>query len=101
MVRCSCFSLDVVLVAHNGYVFDFPMLLAEIERRPEKLSLSQLSLHKIYFADTLRYLKQVSINLEYHRCTIVLYLGQEGWSCWSKTSHQIWSGKPVLPFLRK
>ena len=52
---------SLVLVAHNGYTFDFPMLLAEIERRPQKLSLSQLSLHRIHFADTLGYLKQVSI----------------------------------------
>ncbi len=24
----------VVLVAHNGFAFDFPILLAEVERRP-------------------------------------------------------------------
>ena len=25
----------LVLVAHNGFAFDFPILLAEVERRPE------------------------------------------------------------------
>ena len=53
------FCLYIVLVSHNGYRFDFPMLLAEIERRPEKLALSQLLNHRIHFSDTLGYLKEV------------------------------------------
>ena len=55
--------VHAVLVAHNGYRFDFPMLLAEIERRPEKLALSQLSSHRIHFSDTLGHLKQVRFTL--------------------------------------
>ena len=55
--------LHTVLVAHNGYRFDFPILLAETERRPEKLALSQLSSHRIHFSDTLGYLKQVGFTL--------------------------------------
>jgi hypothetical protein len=31
-----CYS---VLVAHNGFLFDFPILLAEVEHRPEWFSL--------------------------------------------------------------
>lgn len=60
-VKWGC--LHTVLVAHNGYRFDFPTLLAEIERRPEKLALSQLSSHRIHFSDTLGHLKQVSFTL--------------------------------------
>ncbi len=29
----------VVLVAHNGFSFDFPLMLAEVERRPKQLAL--------------------------------------------------------------
>ena len=50
----------VVLVAHNGSKFDFPILLAEMERRPEKLAVSQLKQLQVHFADTLVYLKQVN-----------------------------------------
>lgn len=48
-----------VLVAHNGFVYDFPILFAEIERRPEKLDLSIFRRHKIHFADTLPHLRDV------------------------------------------
>ena len=33
-----------VLVAHNGFAFDFPILLAEVERRPQQLRFSESSI---------------------------------------------------------
>ena len=52
------FTCLLVLVAHNGYKFDFPMLLAEISRRPHQLKIDALVSHNIHFADTLTHLKQ-------------------------------------------
>ena len=48
-----------VLVAHNGFAYDFPLLLAEIERRPKYLSTQELVTHNVRFADTLPHLRQV------------------------------------------
>ena len=48
-----------VLAAHRGLRFDVPILLAEIERRPNKLTASALVEENIHFADTLQCLKQV------------------------------------------
>lgn len=53
-----------VLVAHNGFVFDFPLLLAEIERRPNCLSTQHFVSHNIHFGDTLPHLRQV------YTCTV-------------------------------
>ena len=53
--------LSTVIVAHNGFAYDFPLLLAEIERRPKDLSTRDLVTHNIYFADTLPHLRQVYI----------------------------------------
>lgn len=47
----------VVLVAHNGFVFDFPMLINEIERTPN-ISTSTLVTMNIHFSDTYAYLTQ-------------------------------------------
>ncbi|CAI8051297.1 hypothetical protein GBAR_LOCUS28096, partial [Geodia barretti] len=47
-----------VLAAHRGLRFDVPILLAEIERRPNKLTASALVEENIHFADTLQCLKQ-------------------------------------------
>ena len=58
---CTLFNHDIpltVLVAHNGYKFDFPILLAEIERH-QNLSTDLLMKHNIHFADTLPQLRQV------------------------------------------
>ena len=55
--------MTTVLVAHNGFSYDFPLLLAEIERRPTQLATADLIHHKIFFADTLPYLRKVSIKL--------------------------------------
>ena len=48
-----------VLVAHNGFEFDFPILLAEIDRRPRDLSCNHLVAQHLHFADTLPHLRQV------------------------------------------
>ena len=54
---CSQCSSHSVLVAHNGYKFDFPMLLAELERRSTDLK-SHIQSCNIHFADTLPHLRQ-------------------------------------------
>ena len=46
-----------VLVAHNGFKFDFPLLYNEINRRKPTLSPEQLE--GIFFADSLVHLRQV------------------------------------------
>ena len=48
-----------VLVAHNGFQFDFPILFAEVERR-QTLELSAFESSDIHFADTLHQLKKVA-----------------------------------------
>ncbi len=58
--------ISTVLVAHNGFSFDFPILLAEVERRPDALSASSFETHRIHFIDTLPLLRQVSINNNNH-----------------------------------
>ena len=52
-------SLFLVLVAHNGFAFDFPILFAEVERCPRHLSLSTFTDQRIHFADTLYHLRQL------------------------------------------
>ena len=47
-----------MIVAHDGYKFDFPLLLAEINRR-SGLSTDSLVSSKWHFSDTLVYLRQV------------------------------------------
>ncbi len=51
--------ITTVLVAHNGFSFDFPMLLAEVERCPENLSTSVFEHANVHFSDTLPLLRQV------------------------------------------
>ena len=45
--------IHVVLLSHNGFSFDFPVLLAEVERRPQQLNVSTFLAHHIHFGDTL------------------------------------------------
>lgn len=49
----------IVLVAHNGFAFDFSILFAEVERRPDHLALSAFEAGNIHFSDTLPLLRQV------------------------------------------
>ncbi|XP_064397556.1 uncharacterized protein LOC135344319 [Halichondria panicea] len=55
-----------VLVAHNGFSFDFPVLLAEVERRPESLATSIFEAKNIHFSDTLPLLRQMKKNGDSH-----------------------------------
>ena len=49
----------LVLVAHNGFAFDFPILLAEVERRPNVLEVSAFEDGNIHFSDSLPLLRKV------------------------------------------
>ena len=53
----STYHFHSVLVAHNGFSFDFPVLMAEVERRPERrpesLATSIFEANNIHFSDTL------------------------------------------------
>lgn len=51
--------LNAVLVAHNGFSFDYPILLAEVERRPRDLAISTLEASNVHFSDTLPLLRMV------------------------------------------
>ena len=60
----SIVHIHTVLVAHNGFSYDFPLLLAEIERRPKELSTANLSHCRLFFADTLLHLRQIRFSHE-------------------------------------
>lgn len=62
-------SAITVLIAHNGYKFDFPLLFNEITRREPAISLDIL--RGIYFADSLEYLRQVHMN-NIHQINVLL-----------------------------
>ena len=57
------FYLDTVLLAHNGFAFDFPILFAEVESR-EALDMSSFNLHHIHFSDSLVLLRMVKRKYE-------------------------------------
>ena len=78
-----------VLVAHNGFGFDFPVLLAEVEQRPRQFVSSIFEDHNINFSDTLPLLRKVKIkNLRVQHGIYGLALpiiDEERWrrvSCW-------------------
>ena len=48
---------NAVLVAHNGYNFDYPILLAEMERH--EINPKCFERNNIHFSDTLYSLRQV------------------------------------------
>ena len=48
------------------------ILMAEIQQRPKKLALFQLSSHRIHFTDTLGHLKQVKFTLSIKIRIIIL-----------------------------
>ena len=58
-VKILNLHFHVVLLAHNGFVFDFPVLLAEVERRPRQLAASIFEDHNIHFGDTLPLLRKI------------------------------------------
>ena len=51
------FHFAAVLIAHNGFRFDFPLMYNEIARRTPVLSPDIMK--GIFFADSLDYLRQV------------------------------------------
>ena len=64
----ACFSahsiiinlhFNTVLVAHNGFSFDFPILMAEVERRPRELNIEDFTAKNIHFSDSLPLLRKV------------------------------------------
>jgi DNA polymerase III alpha subunit (gram-positive type) len=63
-----------VLVAHNGFTFDYPMLLAEIKRTPE-ISFQSLKESNIHFADTLPHLRKVVFQYQTNQlpCSYIAY----------------------------
>ena len=76
----SCLSISdlfTVLVAHKGFTYDFPILLAEVERRSGSLDVSAFTKHQIHFADTYPLLQKVnkySITI----CYTTIVIGEEG-----------------------
>ena len=66
-------SFITVLIAHNGYKFDFPLLFNEITRREPAISLEMLK--GIYFAESLEYLRQVHISGQYSSNDTSSYTG--------------------------
>ena len=55
---CLYKTNTVVLVAQYGFRFDFPILLAEVERRPQ-LDLFNFRTGNVHFSDTLPLLRKV------------------------------------------
>ncbi len=62
MLSIQCDLPMLVLVAHNGFLYDFPILLAEIERRTE-LAFSLFIGGNVHFSDTLPLLRKVYDNI--------------------------------------
>ena len=96
-------SPGTVLVAHNGFVYDFPLLLAEIERRPNCLSTQHFVSQSIHFADTLPHLRQVytlyvqsNQSLLYMNEALITYTGKEGWASSSNGGSEVWDGESLL-----
>ena len=58
-----CLYNTLVLVAQYGFVFDFPILLAEVERRPQ-LDLFNFRTGNVHFSDTLPLLRKVVTFIE-------------------------------------
>ena len=54
LLKCS---FETVLLAHNGFVYDYPLLYAELKRREQLVDASLLS--KVSFGDTLQFVRQV------------------------------------------
>ena len=70
----SMHSPDVVLLAHNGFAFDFPVLFAEVERRPSDLAVADFERRNIHFSDTLPLLRKVIISVLEYKYTISQWL---------------------------
>ena len=74
-------NLHTVLVAHNGFVFDFRILAAEVERRNLELQFNRADLG---FADTLYELQKVCYYIKpwcmaESMCTLLKGLHVQSW----------------------
>ncbi len=92
------------MVAHNGFKYDFPLLLVEMERRPKTLTPTSLITHRLMLTDTLPYLRQVYTHatdngvLHYYATDPS---GKERQSPCSQGGAEVWAGVLVLPLLPK
>ncbi len=57
-LQIEMYAVTIVLVAHNGFSFNFPILMAEVENR-DNLSLSIFTSNLIHFSDSLPLLRSV------------------------------------------
>ncbi len=90
-IQCSVIvSLSIVLVAHNGFSFDFPILLAEVERRPEVLNVSLFGTHRIHFTDTLPLLRQVAYLYKVHVTHVISHRCRRMGTKHSKGRNWVW-----------
>ena len=85
-------------MAHNGFGFDLPVLLAEVEQCPRQFAPSIFEDHNINFSDTLLLLRKVKIkNLRVEHGIYGLALpiideeGRTQESCWDCA----WNRKPI------
>lgn len=72
------YTVTIVLVAHNGFSFDFPILMSEVETR-DNISLALFTSNSIHFSDSLPLLR--SVCLRYTRNYIIqfFFIDEEGW----------------------
>ena len=50
--KCRNYIIPLtVLLAHNGFAYDFPLLLAEIEHRPQYLRKQDFVTYNVHFAE--------------------------------------------------
>ena len=88
---------ETVLVAHNGFAYDFPLLLAEIERISNCVSTQHFVTKNIHFADTLPHLRQVESgkSLLFVDEVAIMYAGKEGWASSSNREPEVWDGESL------
>ena len=94
---------EIVLVAHNGFAYDFPLLLAEIERRPNCLSTQHFVAKNIHFADTLPHLRQVESgkSLLFVDEVATMYAGKEGWASSPNRGPEVWDGESLWSLFQR
>ena len=101
--RCMS-SSNTVLVAHNGFAYDFLLLLAEIERRPKHLNMQEFVNRNVHFADTLPHLHQVQPFVHAYTCTYMdsyTWIGKERWPPSPSWGSKTWLGGSLWPLLQR
>ncbi len=81
-------TFNTVLVAYNGFVFDFPMLLAEVKCRSGTLDPSVFKEMKIHFGDTLPLVRQVGDYTIRNLRRILILTDEE---IWGHQGDQAWN----------